>query len=338
MKALRLTLIISVALLVLAAAFVYSGMFSVAADEPHWAMTERLLNTLRERSIAVRADEVTAPPSLDDPKLIANGAAHYSEMCKGCHLAPGGQDTEIRAGLYPKPPKLAEIGIRESPGKTFWAIKHGIKMTGMPAWGTTHDDEAVWSLVAFVKQLPAMSPEKYAELTAGSETEHSHEDGDNGNEVSETKEHHHDHGDHDHENSAAPATASVTVSPEAAGASAVVDRFQSLLAAGKTREASALLDNGVLIFESGGAEKSRAEYASHHLGADAEFLKSAKVKVDSRVANAAGDFAWVATESTLHTAGAKPAHLASTETMVLKRFGNDWRIVHVHWSSAEVKH
>ena len=112
MKALRLTLIISVALLVLAAAFVYSGMFNVAADEPHSAMTERLLNTLRERSIAVRADEVTAPPSLDDPKLISNGAAHYSEMCTGCHLAPGSQDTEIRAGLYPKPPKLAEIGIR----------------------------------------------------------------------------------------------------------------------------------------------------------------------------------------------------------------------------------
>ena len=203
MKALRLTVIAIVALLILATAFIYSGMFNVAADDPHWAMTERLLNSLRERSIAVRADELTAPPSLEDAKLIANGAAHYSEMCTGCHLAPGSEETEIRAGLYPKPPKLTEIGIRESPRKTFWVIKHGIKMTGMPAWGATHDDDAVWSLVAFIKQLPAMSPAKYAELTSESEDEHSHpSDADSATPASgsakEMPEHHHDHGDHDH--------------------------------------------------------------------------------------------------------------------------------------------
>jgi mono/diheme cytochrome c family protein len=209
MKALRLTVITIVALLVLAAAFVYSGIFNVAADAPHSALTEGLLNSLRERSIAVRADDLTAPPSLDDAKLIANGAAHYSEMCTGCHLAPGSQETEIRAGLYPKPPKLTEIGIRESPDKAFWVITHGIKMTGMPAWGTTHDDEAVWSLVAVIKQLPAMSPATYAELTAGSEAEHSHEEDEHSHantgapdqdSEKEEAEHHHDHGNHDHAN------------------------------------------------------------------------------------------------------------------------------------------
>jgi mono/diheme cytochrome c family protein len=209
MKALRLTVIAIIALFVLATAFVYTGIFNVAADDPHWAMTERVLNSLRERSIAVRADGLTVPPSLDDAKLIANGAAHYSEMCTGCHLAPGTEDTEIRAGLYPKPPKLADIGIRESPAKTFWVIKHGIKLTGMPAWATTHDDEAVWSLVAFIKQLPAMSPARYAELTGESEAAHSHEDSDHSHENTaapasepdkEMATHHHDHGDHDHAN------------------------------------------------------------------------------------------------------------------------------------------
>lgn len=191
MKSIRNLSIAVAALIVLAAILIYTGAFSVAADDPHWSVTRGVLETIRERSIASRAGDVQPPASLDDPQLIAIGAEHYAEMCTGCHLAPGMEDTEIRAGLNPRPPNLAEHGMHDGPAETFWIIKHGIKMTGMPAWGPTHDDRTIWGMVAFIKQLPGMTPAKYAELTAGSEEEESHDHA----------HHHDDSGSHEHEES-----------------------------------------------------------------------------------------------------------------------------------------
>jgi mono/diheme cytochrome c family protein len=85
-------------------------------------------------------------------------------LCVSCHLAPGVTKSELRAGLYPHPPNLAEEDIRD-PRRTFWTIKHGIKMSAMPAWGKSLDDEVIWDLVAFVRQLPNVSPETYRQLS-----------------------------------------------------------------------------------------------------------------------------------------------------------------------------
>ncbi len=155
----------SIVVLVCAGAvvFVYAGLYEVAADQPHWTVTTRVLASIRERSIAVRAAQLPAP-NLANPALITIGAGHYPTMCAGCHPAPGMADSEIRRGLNPKPPDLTEPNAR-SPAQTFWAIKHGIRMSGMPAWGPTHDDQSIWGLVAFVRQLPALDAASYAALT-----------------------------------------------------------------------------------------------------------------------------------------------------------------------------
>ena len=51
-----------------------------------------------------------------------------------------------------------------TPSEQFWIIKHGVKMTGMPAWGVTHDDDLLWDVVAFVRKLPELTPEQYETL------------------------------------------------------------------------------------------------------------------------------------------------------------------------------
>lgn len=119
------------------------------------------MEAVRTRSIERRSRDI-AVPNLDDPKLALKGAGQYAEMCMGCHLAPGMKESPTRQGLYPKPPKLAEREI--NPRRVFWVIKHGIKMTGMPAWGASHDDDTIWSLVAFLNQLPRLSPQQYKEM------------------------------------------------------------------------------------------------------------------------------------------------------------------------------
>ena len=151
-------------LLAVAALIVYSGGISVAADEPHSGAVYKFLETVRSRSIAAHAREIQVP-DLNNPRLIAQGADHYASMCSGCHLAPGVASSELRDGLYPKPPNLTEHA-HTSAAETFWIIKHGIKMTGMPAWGKTHGDEAIWGLVAFLQKLPRMTESQYRQATA----------------------------------------------------------------------------------------------------------------------------------------------------------------------------
>ena len=134
-----------------------------------------------------------------------------------------------------------------------------------------------------------------------------------------------------HHDAHAPAVAGEIVASDPA---AVVDAFGAALHAGDIAGATALLADDVLVLESGGAERSKAEYLASHAAADAEFLKGAHVQRGPRTTRIVGDLAWVGTESEIHaTSDGKPLTLSSTETMVLQRTAAGWRIVHIHWSS-----
>jgi mono/diheme cytochrome c family protein len=146
--------------LILAGLFVWLGLYDIGADAPHTAPVRWAIGQLRDRSIAVRARGIKAPADLNDPKRIATGAGLYTEMCSGCHLAPGMEKTEISQGLYPPAPELSR-GLAHTPAQEFWMIKHGVKMTAMPAWGRTHSDTLIWDMVAFIRRLPKMSPAQY---------------------------------------------------------------------------------------------------------------------------------------------------------------------------------
>ncbi len=145
--------------------FVQSGRYPIGADQPHLPITLKLIDSLRDHATETAAADITAP-NLDDPAMIASGARQYAEDCSGCHLAPGMADSEVRAGLYPQPPRLSETGIDDD-AEAFWIVKHGIKMSAMPAWGKTQSDQKIWALVAFAKTLPKLSPAQYRAQTKG---------------------------------------------------------------------------------------------------------------------------------------------------------------------------
>lgn len=135
--------------------------------------------------------------------------------------------------------------------------------------------------------------------------------------------------------------AELIVAPAAADAVAAVDRFSAALGTGALETAAVELDPGVLILESGGVERSRDEYLAGHAKSDAAFLKAAHVTLKRRTAQTAGDLAWVASESEIHAMkGNDMLMIASTETMVVRRTDQGWKIVHIHWSSrrADAKH
>lgn len=160
--------IVSVALLVAIAiglgTYAWSGLYNIGADDHHWNVTFNALQTVRDRSIHARSKDIKVP-NLDDPQVLLKGAGQYAAMCTGCHLRPGLENSELRTGLYPQPPPLLDK-TKMDPQDAFWVVKHGIKMTGMPAWGYTHDDMTIWSMVAFLEKLPGMTPARYKAIVA----------------------------------------------------------------------------------------------------------------------------------------------------------------------------
>lgn len=121
-------------------------------------------------------------------------------------------------------------------------------------------------------------------------------------------------------------------------AAAVVDAFHAALASADQKAAAALILDETVIFEGGAVERSKAEYAAHHLPADAAFAASTKGRTTARQAIVAGELAVVMSEGrTAGTYKGRTIDQFTTETMTLRRVGDAWRIAHIHWSSRPAK-
>jgi len=157
------------ALLIVAAggavAFIYSGLYDISATDQHLRPTYYAIKKTMERSVERRAKDIEVPP-LGAPAQLERGLSLFREHCVQCHGAPGVPPEPFALGLTPLPTPLARSGLDRTPAELFWVVKHGIKMTGMPAWEFRFAEEDLWAVVAFVKQLPLLSPRAYSELPA----------------------------------------------------------------------------------------------------------------------------------------------------------------------------
>jgi mono/diheme cytochrome c family protein len=155
----------------------YSGIPEVGATVPHWPLVRWALETAMESGVQRRARDVEGVAFLDEEARIRAGAVAYDGMCAPCHGAPGRQPGAVGKGLLPEPPDLAEVARAWSPEELFWITKHGVRMTGMPAFGPTHSDAELWEVVALVKRLAELSPSDYRVLSAsptGKSRSHEH--------------------------------------------------------------------------------------------------------------------------------------------------------------------
>lgn len=143
--------------------FITSGVYSVAATYPDKTAVAWVLSNTMDNSVHRHARDIKVP-TLDDPTMIREGAKEYHEMCVVCHGAPGVPIGHIGRGLNPDPPKLTEAASDWKSNELFWITKNGVRMSGMPAWGKTHSDKEIWSIVAFVRKLPSMTPAQYRAL------------------------------------------------------------------------------------------------------------------------------------------------------------------------------
>ena len=144
--------------------YISSGAYDISQLAPHNKLTKSIIGITTHNSIEKRLKDIKVPDNLKDTAVIALGFKHYSEMCSGCHGAPG-EPNDMVKGWYPKPPELYKYAKESDAQEFFWITKNGIKMTSMPAFKPTHNDQQIWAIIAFVTQkLPTMTAEEYKSL------------------------------------------------------------------------------------------------------------------------------------------------------------------------------
>jgi thiosulfate dehydrogenase len=112
------------------------------------------------------ASEQRSPLPLNDANLL-EGAREYRESCAICHSTPGQPHTAIAKGMFPDPPELfapQEMVTADPEGITFWKVTHGIRLSGMPAFGTTLSDTTRWQVTMLVAHADKLSPAVQAAL------------------------------------------------------------------------------------------------------------------------------------------------------------------------------
>ena len=164
MKKILVTIIATLAVLC-AGFFIYisSGAYDISQLTPHNKFTKTIIGITTHSSINKRLKEVVVPGNITDTAMIVRGFKQYSQMCVGCHSAPGFPDNKFVEGWYPKPPELFKYVKQDDAQEFFWIIKYGIKMTSMPAFKPIEEDPKLWDVTAFVTQkLGKMSPAEYS--------------------------------------------------------------------------------------------------------------------------------------------------------------------------------
>jgi mono/diheme cytochrome c family protein len=159
------------------------GAINLGADVKPGLIERTIAPWAVDRSVEKRAPKEKSPYA-GDPAAIAVGFDHYRENCVRCHGAPGVVGAELSKGFNPPAPSLGKEENDTPDGELFWVIKHGIRMTPMPAFGPTHSDKEMWKIVAFIRHLPNLTAQEQDSLRAAT-AEESHHPGGEANELPE---------------------------------------------------------------------------------------------------------------------------------------------------------
>lgn len=141
-----------------------AGWYDISATGQHIQPVYTFLEEAMRYSVRHHAREVAVPP-LGAQQQVARGALLYSANCAQCHGAPGFAQSKIGQSMQPLPGPLIDASARWQPRELYWITKHGIKMSGMPAWQFHMSDADLWAVVAFMGVLPSLSARDYAQAT-----------------------------------------------------------------------------------------------------------------------------------------------------------------------------
>jgi len=190
----------TVALLLLAGGVLLIGTHGLSAREQPGTLEQWVAR--QARSLAVPKNARTREnPVPDSPQVQADARAHWADHCAACHANNGSGDVEMGKHMYPPAPDMRQPETQQmTDGELFFIIQNGIRMTGMPAWGSgsQQDEQDSWKLVRFIRHLPQLTGDEEQEMQAlnpksPDELKEEQEEKDflNGDQSHEHAEHHH---------------------------------------------------------------------------------------------------------------------------------------------------
>jgi mono/diheme cytochrome c family protein len=180
MKLLKRLAILITIFLVGVYSFVQSGIFNVAATVKDNPLISWLLHTTMEKSVERHAQNIEVP-DINKNEMILTGLSDYVEMCAQCHGEPDKPSGILTQGLNPAPPNLKHLAEAGTAAEMFWIINNGIRMTGMPAFGNTHQADEIWPVVSFLQSAKDMTPSEFKRMKSTVEDYGHHESASNMN-------------------------------------------------------------------------------------------------------------------------------------------------------------
>jgi mono/diheme cytochrome c family protein len=159
----HLCAIVGVAVIAAAISFARDGV--TTRTEP--SAIETTLGRAARHALIPASVRERQNPQAATPEGLRVGLEHWADHCASCHANDGSGDTSIGRSLYPRVPDMRSADTQQlSDGELFYLIEHGVKLTGMPAWGTgTAEGEAAsWQLVHFIRRLPALDAAELADM------------------------------------------------------------------------------------------------------------------------------------------------------------------------------
>ena len=143
------------------------GYYHIGATKQHFQWVHTLLEQGMRESVRRHAREAEPPAGFNPaaPQTVQRGAGLYRDHCVTCHGAPAVPPSDIGKSMQPVPGPLVDAARHWQPRELYWITRHGIKMSGMPAWEYRLSDTDLWALAGFLGILPQLSPQAYARLT-----------------------------------------------------------------------------------------------------------------------------------------------------------------------------
>ena len=155
----------------------FGGYYDISSTKLHFQPVHTVLEQGMRESVRHHARDVQTPAYVTQAKAQAvsagvaasppllRGAGLYRDNCVTCHGAPGVAQDDIGKSMQPVPGPLADASRRWRPNELYWITRHGIKMSGMPAWEFHLADEDIWAVIGFLVALPELTPQAYAAVT-----------------------------------------------------------------------------------------------------------------------------------------------------------------------------
>jgi mono/diheme cytochrome c family protein len=138
-----------------------------ALDEPT-AIEALAARSMRHWAVPADLRDAKNPVALT-PEVLAEARAHFADHCATCHGNDGKGETALGGKMYPRTPDMTLPATQSmSDGELFATIENGIRLTGMPGFGSGTADSAYgsWTLVHFIRHLPKLTREEIAEMEA----------------------------------------------------------------------------------------------------------------------------------------------------------------------------